>query len=91
MTFVTSSYCTNDGCVEMEYVKSSHSGPSGCVEMAFVTSSHCTQGDCVEVGRDGGEYRLRDSKNPDGPHLTFTPAAMTAFLAGVKAGTFDQL
>lgn len=75
MTFVKSSYCTTNGCVEMAYVKSSHSGPDGC----------------VEVGRDGGEYRLRDSKNPDGPHLTFTPAAMTAFLAGVKAGNFDQL
>lgn len=75
----------------MTFVESSHCTGGQCVEVAYVKSSHCADNNCVEVGRDGGEYRLRDSKNPGGPHLVFTPAAMTAFLDAVKAGEFDQL
>ncbi|TXK44113.1 DUF397 domain-containing protein [Nonomuraea sp. C10] len=32
-----------------------------------------------------------DSKNPDGPKLTFTPAEWKAFLGGVRSGEFDSL
>jgi hypothetical protein len=32
---------------------------------------------------------LRDSKDPDGPILTFTPDEWDAFLRGAKAGRFD--
>jgi Domain of unknown function (DUF397) len=47
-------------------------------------------GDCVEVaGNLPGVIALRDSKDPDGPVLAFTPAEWRAFTAGVKAGEFD--
>lgn len=33
---------------------------------------------------------VRDSKDPDGPTLFFTPAEWDAFLDGVKADEFDR-
>ncbi|MEV6974960.1 DUF397 domain-containing protein [Kitasatospora sp. NPDC093806] len=32
---------------------------------------------------------VRDSKDPDGPALAFTPTAWAAFLTAVTAGHFD--
>ncbi len=49
-----------------------------------------TQGNCVEVAYlSGDRIGVRDSKNPDGPVLTFTPAEWEAFVAGAKDGEFD--
>jgi hypothetical protein len=47
-------------------------------------------GACVEVAElaDGGRA-VRDSKNPSGPALRFTPAEWAAFTAGVRDGEFD--
>jgi Domain of unknown function (DUF397) len=49
----------------------------------FVKSSYSGQGNtCVEVARNvPGVVAVRDSKDPDGPVLTFTPEAWRAFLA----------
>ncbi|WP_406236075.1 DUF397 domain-containing protein [Nocardia sp. NBC_01009] len=45
--------------------------------------------DCVEVAfLDGGLIGVRDSKNPAGPALVFTPSEWTAFAAGVQDGEF---
>jgi hypothetical protein len=42
---------------------------------------------CVEVGADPpGLIPVRDSKDPAGPTLAFTPAAWTAFLGAVVRG-----
>lgn len=49
-----------------------------------------TGGSCVEVAEFGGAVLLRDSKDPDGPRLTFTPAEWTAFASGVAAGEFAR-
>lgn len=45
---------------------------------------------CVEVASlpDGGVV-LRDSKDPDGPRLVFTPPEWAAFTEGVRDGEFD--
>jgi hypothetical protein len=49
-----------------------------------------TNGSCVEVAPCAcGDVRVRDSKDPNGPMLTFTPAEWTAFTRGAKAGEFD--
>lgn len=48
------------------------------------------QGDeCVEVARlaDGG-MAVRDSKDPSGAVLRFTPGEWTAFVKGANAGEF---
>jgi hypothetical protein len=45
---------------------------------------------CVEVADlDGGGRAVRDSKDPNGPVLSFTPAEWAAFTAGVRGGEFD--
>ena len=62
--------------------KSSHSGGNGgaCVEVAVVPGS-----------KEGSDYviTMRDSKDPDGPVLTFTPDEWKAFTLGVQDGEFD--
>ena len=48
-------------------------------------------GNCVEVASNlSGIVAVRDSKNPDGPVLVFTPDEWQAFVAGVHAGEFDR-
>lgn len=44
---------------------------------------------CVEVAYVDGVYGVRDSKDPSGPFLRFTPAEFAAFKEGVRAGEFD--
>ena len=55
-------------------------GTESCVEVATVPGS-----------KEGSEYviALRNSDDPDGPTLIFTPAEWDAFVAGVLAGEFD--
>ena len=48
------------------------------------------QGQCVEVAQLDTAVAVRDSKHPTGAVLIFTPAEWTAFIAGAKAGEFDQ-
>jgi hypothetical protein len=48
-------------------------------------------GNCVELRRSGGEVQVRDSKDPDGPVLRFTPAELAAWLDGAKRSEFDHL
>ncbi|MFC9894294.1 DUF397 domain-containing protein [Nocardia sp. NPDC127579] len=59
-----------------QWFKSRRSGASkDCVEVAF-----------LETGRVG----VRDSKNPSGPALVFTPGQWTAFTASVGSGAFER-
>lgn len=44
---------------------------------------------CVEIAELEGVIALRDSKDPDGPVLIFTPEEWAAFIAGAKDGEFD--
>ncbi len=75
--------------------KSSYSTANGgaCVEVAGLNgvtwrkSSHSSAngGNCVEVAADGpGVVAVRDSKDPDGPALVFTPADWSAFITSLK-------
>jgi len=46
---------------------------------------------CVEVASlDAGEIGVRDSKDPQGPVLRFTPGEWDAFLGGARNGEFDS-
>lgn len=44
---------------------------------------------CVEVAPFPAAVGVRDSKNPEGKPLAFTPAVWQAFAEGLKAGAFD--
>lgn len=49
-------------------------------------------GQCVEVATNlPGAVAVRDSKNPDGPKLLFSPTEWKTFINGLKTGDFDTL
>jgi Domain of unknown function (DUF397) len=94
-----SSYSSGNGgaCVEVAALngvtwrKSSYSSGNGgnCVEVGAnwqrSSFSGANGGNCVEVASDGpGVVAVRDSKDPDGPALVFTPADWSAFISGLK-------
>ncbi|GHE28924.1 transcriptional regulator [Streptosporangium violaceochromogenes] len=58
------------------WIKSSYSGSNGgnCVEVATLSSGH---------------RGVRDSKDPAGPALVFTPAEWNTFIRGIRGGEFD--
>jgi hypothetical protein len=57
----------------------------------FKSSRSTTGSDRVEVAHlDGGMVGVRDSKNPTGPALTFTPTEWDAFTASVQNGEFNR-
>ncbi|MEV8637894.1 DUF397 domain-containing protein [Streptosporangium sp. NPDC051023] len=48
-------------------------------------------GQCVEVAANlPGVVAVRDSKNPNGPKLLFTPTEWQSFIGSVKTGEFDR-
>ena len=49
-----------------------------------------SNGNCVEVAFTGDMIAVRDSKNPAGTALIFTPAEWEAFVGGVRDGEFDR-
>ncbi|WP_330249541.1 DUF397 domain-containing protein [Nocardia sp. NBC_00565] len=57
----------------------------------FKSSRSANADACVEVAHlDEGMVGVRDSKNPSGPALVFTPGEWDAFTAGVNDGEFDR-
>jgi Domain of unknown function (DUF397) len=60
---------------------------------AFRKSTFSNSGgaNCVEVAFGPENVFVRDSKDPDGPILKFTPDEWAAFIAGVNAGEFGQV
>jgi hypothetical protein len=56
---------------ELDWFKSSYSGGEG--------------GNCVEVAHGSSMIHLRDSKDAQGPQLTFSPAEWAAFVAYASA------
>ncbi|GAA3809524.1 hypothetical protein GCM10022226_32320 [Sphaerisporangium flaviroseum] len=59
---------------DMRWRKSSYSSGNG--------------GDCVEVASIPSGTAVRDSKNPAGAFLRFSPTEWTDFLTAVKEGRF---
>jgi hypothetical protein len=47
-------------------------------------SSRCEGGACIEIAIQGHAILLRNSVDPDGPVLAFTPAAWRDLIASVK-------
>ncbi len=68
--------------------KSSYSNGNGgcCVEVADPSGRLDLDGKSYLSGE---KWAVRDSKDPDGPVLRFTPRAWSVFAAGVRAGEFD--
>ncbi|MEU1998352.1 DUF397 domain-containing protein [Nocardia gamkensis] len=57
----------------------------------FKSSYSASNGQCVEIAHlNDGTVGMRDSKNPTGPALTFTPAAWDTFLTATQDGEFTR-
>ncbi|MBI1759536.1 MAG: DUF397 domain-containing protein [Actinobacteria bacterium] len=64
---------------------------AGSTEPAWQKANRSlTNGACVEVAKLDGKVAVRDSKDPQGGWLAYTPAEWAAFLDGVKNGEFDH-
>lgn len=49
-------------------------------------------GNCVEIAKlPGGDFAVRNSRDPEGPALIYTAAEISAFLLASKLGEFDGL
>ena len=60
--------------------------------LSWVKSQASTyNGQCVEIASAPGKIAIRDSKNPTGPILVYTPAEFKAFISSVRNGEFDKL
>lgn len=66
---------TGPGQELLQWRKSSRSGDTG--------------GQCVEVAALSPSVAVRDSKNPEGPKLTFDAATWADFTSVIKAGRHD--
>jgi hypothetical protein len=76
MTWRKASYSTSQGggCVEVGvWRKASYSGSNG--------------GGCIEVASTKARVAIRDSKDPDGPKLTFTAEDWRQFTHQLKGGS----
>jgi hypothetical protein len=71
---------------EVAWRKASYSGDNGgnCIEVGvWRKASHSggNGGGCIEVGATpGAQVAVRDSKDPDGPALTFTTLSWREFI-----------
>src|SRR5690349_244459 len=60
--------------------------------LAWLKAQRSTaSGQCVEIASTAGKVVIRDSKDPDGPILVYTPHEFGAFLEGARNGEFDNL
>ena len=75
---------------EIAWRKSSYSGAGNCVQVGTWTTSSYSgyNGDCLQGTLLAGNIvGVRDSKDPAGPVLRFTPAEWAAFLVQVRGVT----
>jgi uncharacterized protein DUF397 len=81
----------NGNCVEVRWQKSTLSnGSDECVEVCYQKSSLSNgQAQCVEVTIEPGEILVRNSRDREGPVLSFTEGEWEAFIGGVYLGEFD--
>ena len=50
-----------------------------------------TNGACVEVRRIDGDVQVRDTKDRQGPMLSFPAESWRDFVAGISTGEFDRI
>ncbi|MFE7774694.1 DUF397 domain-containing protein [Streptomyces sp. NPDC057445] len=75
------------GAADLDWFKSSYSGSQGgdCIEVAYdwhkSTHSGSQGGNCVEIAAHPSAVHIRDTKTPDGPVLTVSPATWASFVS----------
>jgi Domain of unknown function (DUF397) len=63
---------------------------SGAARLVWHRAQTCSGSECVEVAVTGGGVTMRNSKDP-ATTLKFTVTEWLEFVAGIRAGDFDEL
>ena len=67
------------------------SSPMTVGELSWRIARQCNGGNCVRIAPSGDMVIIGDSKNPDGPFLTYSRAEWRTFAEGIRQGDFDDL
>jgi len=60
-------------------------------EIGWRVARMCNGGSCVRVAPNGDAILIGDSKNPDGPVLSYSRDEFRTFVEGIRQGDFDDL
>lgn len=71
--------------------KQTKSMPPTLGELNWHIAAMCNGGACIRVAPRGDQIVIGDSKNPDGPVLTYSRTEWHAFVDGVRQGDFDNV
>jgi len=64
---------------------------SGLNDATWFKSSYSNgTGECIEIAVVRDIVAMRDSKDPSGPTLVFTPGEFSAFVRGAADGEFNR-
>ena len=65
--------------------------PSARASLAWRVARDCDAGTCIGVAPHRGMIVIGDTKNPDGPVLSYSHDEWVAFVKGIGQGDFDDL
>ena len=71
--------------------KRARSKPPILAELNWQVARECNGGSCIQVATHGEQIVIGDSKNPEGPILTYSRTEWDAFSNGIRQGDFDGL
>ena len=69
----------------------SHHVPPTIGALSWLVARNCDGGNCIRVAPNADMIVIGDSKNPDGPSLSYSRAEWAAFVEGIRQGDFDDL
>ncbi len=59
--------------------------------LSWRVAHRCDAGGCVRVAANADMIVIGDTKNPDGPMLSYTRKEWATFVEGIREGDFDDL
>lgn len=73
------------------YVTAPNNTPPTLGSLAWRVARHCDGGSCIRVAPHKGMIVIGDTKNPDGPVLSYSHDEWLAFVKGIRQGDFDDI
>jgi uncharacterized protein DUF397 len=65
-------------------------GAKRAEQYSWRRATFCQSGECAEVSQGDGMILMRNSRDPSGQVLRYTPEEWQALVRGIKAGEFDD-
>ncbi len=73
------------------YVTPPNNTPPTLGSLAWRVARDCDGGSCIRVAPHKGMIVIGDTKNPDGPVLSYSHDEWLAFIKGIRQGDFDGI